>query len=68
MQKNVTNKKEKIMFYKNLKKIGIVAITTVIAVSMQTQSVQAVGGLQLGVSAGADSIISQTPARIANAL
>ena len=62
MQKNVTNKKEKIMFYKNLKKIGIVAITTVIAVSMQTQSVQAVGGLQLGVSAGADSIISQAPA------
>lgn len=49
------------MFYKRIKKIGLFVMTVCMAAAMQVQSVQAVSGLSLGASAGADNVISQGP-------
>ena len=49
------------MFNKRIKKIGLFAMTVIVAAAMQVQPVKAVSGLSLGVSAGADNVLSQGP-------
>lgn len=48
------------MWNKKLKKTGILAMAVIAATIMQVQPAQA-AGLTIGVSAGADSVISQSP-------